>query len=156
MPRINLKQGCRSLRSAISNVLRFFGFGEMPIPKSPLLRSEHEELGKTRTIKEGKRADLYEMVKNESEFSLERILASPEEIQRRLSGLRPEEAVQGMNEHLVYLREVKEKRQLEETRVFRRRLLLRRIIRTIQTEEMTDYITRTKSTMDEVDALFLD
>jgi len=26
----------------------------------------------------------------------------------------------------------------------------------IQTEKMTDYITRTKSTMDEVDALFLD
>ena len=95
----------------------------MPVPKSPLLRSECEEIGKTRTIKERKRAELYEKIKNENEFSLERILASSEEIQRRLSGLRPEEVVQALNEQLVYLRVVKEERQLDETRVFRRRLL---------------------------------
>ncbi len=121
---MNLGQNYFSIRSAFGRGFRFFGFNHMEDPKSPLLKSEREEIGKPRTIKEAKRAKLYEQVCGESEFSLERILASPEEIRRILSGLTPEVAVHALNEQLVYLREIKEEKQILETRIFRRRILL--------------------------------
>ena len=124
MFRIDIKQKFLSVRSAFVRLFRFFGFVRMPDRKSPLFRSKREETGKTRTIKEGKRAELYEKIRAESEFSLERALTSPEEIGRTKGGLTQGEAVHALNEHLVYLREVKEERQLKETRIFRRRLLL--------------------------------
>ena len=123
MFKINLKQKFSSVRATLGRTCLFFGFGSKPGRKSPLLKSEREEIGKSRTINEGKRAVLYEKVHAESEFSLERILDSPEEIRRLQSGLKDGEVVHALNQHLVYLREVKEERQLEETRIFRRRLL---------------------------------
>jgi hypothetical protein len=124
MKGMKLRHFFSRIKSAAKTVLYFFGIGRRDEPISPLLFSASEEAGKQITIREGKRRKLYDEICDESVYSVENILQSPERIIKMGAGLNNEEVKQALNEHIIYLKEQKDQKQINETRVFRRRLLL--------------------------------